>query len=279
MGAVPYAIDTIAAALHAGRLIPYLGPATLDTDGSAKVPTTNEGLASQLRIGQPVPTRIRRNVTAVAQYIENFRHRKILRNKMQQVFQTQTPATPLHYFIARLNNVPLIVDVWYDDAIFFALGGRCDWGQIQGVSRAEHRDHWFRYFNAAGIPATVEDATQWRTIVYKPIGCIYPAGNFLVSDSDYVEVLTEIDIQTPIPPEVQKLRTDRGFLFLGCRFMTQLERTYARQMMKRSAGPHWMVFDGTPTRNEARFLAEQKIQTIRLSCGDFMRQMPGFATA
>jgi hypothetical protein len=28
---------------------------------------------------------------------------------------------------------------------------------------------------------------------------VRPAANFLVSDSDYVEVLTEIDIQTPIP--------------------------------------------------------------------------------
>jgi hypothetical protein len=46
--------------------------------------------------------------------------------------------------------------------------------------------------------------------------------NFLVSDSDYVEVLTEIDIQTPIPAVVQQRRTGRNFLFLGCRFSNQL---------------------------------------------------------
>ena len=71
-----------------------------------------------------------------------------------------------------------------------------------------------------------------RTLVYKPIGGHQPAGNYLVSDSDYVEVLTEIDIQTPIPPEVQALRSGRNFLFLGCRFDDQLTRSFARQIMK-----------------------------------------------
>lgn len=51
---------------------------------------------------------------------------------------------------------------------------------------------------------------------------IDPVRNFLVSDSDYVEVLTEIDIQTPIPAVVQQRRTGRNFLFLGCRFSNQL---------------------------------------------------------
>jgi hypothetical protein len=59
--------------------------------------------------------------------------------------------------------------------------------------------------------------------------------------SDFVEVLTEIDIQTPIPKVVQRLHTVRPFLFLSCRFQSQLERTFARQIMKRSSDTHWAV--------------------------------------
>jgi hypothetical protein len=76
----------------------------------------------------------------------------------------------------------------------------------------------------------------WPTLLYQPLGSVAPAANFLVSDSDFVEVLTEIDIQTPIPQAVQQLRTNRGFLFLGCRFSTQLERIFAHQIIKRSSG-------------------------------------------
>jgi hypothetical protein len=109
----------------------------------------------------------------------------------------------------------------------------------------------------------VEDAA-WETLLYQPLGSIFPAENFLVSDSDYVEVLTEIDIQTPIPAAVQRIRTGRHFLFLGCRFAMQLDRLFARQIMKRSSARHWAVLPEPPTKNEARFLAEQNITRIDL---------------
>ena len=100
---------------------------------------------------------------------------------------------------------------------------------------------------------------------------LFRSQNFLVSDTDFVEVLTEIDIQTPIPAIVQQLRTDRHFLFLGCRFSTQLERTFARQIMKRSSDLHWAVLPGELTRNEARFLAEQNIKRIDMPLDAFAR--------
>jgi hypothetical protein len=94
-------------------------------------------------------------------------------------------------------------------------------------------------------------------------------GNYLVSDSDYVEVLTEIDIQTPIPVAVQAHRTGRNFLFLGCRFDDQLTRCFARQIMKRSSDRHWAVLPEEPTRMEARFLQEQNITRIAMPLAAF----------
>ena len=106
-------------------------------------------------------------------------------------------------------------------------------------------------------------------ILYKPIGSHGPAGNYLVSDSDYVEVLTEIDIQTPIPQAVQAWRSGRRFLFLGCRFDDQLTRSFARQIMKRSSALHWAVLPEVPTRMEARFLEEQGITRIPMPLAAF----------
>jgi len=110
-------------------------------------------------------------------------------------------------------------------------------------------------------------------MLYKPIGSHAPAGNYLVSDSDYVEVLTEIDIQTPIPQAVQAWRSGRHFLFLGCRFDDQLTRSFARQIMKRSSGLHWAVLPDEPTRMEARFLQEQGITRIAMPLAEFSAAM------
>jgi len=121
------------------------------------------------------------------------------------------------------------------------------------------------------------------TLLYQPLGSVAPAANFLVSDSDFVEVLTEIDIQTPIPEMVQQLRVDRHFLFLGCRFSTQIERIFARQIMKRSSARHWAVIPGELTRNEQRFLAGQGIERLDMSLDDFVARLtagaPGMAAA
>ena len=127
--------------------------------------------------------------------------------------------------------LPMIVDAWYDGAMRTALAQRSDWGEIQGITRAGiGEDRWYRFYDAAGAEATRADAEGWKTILYKPHGGIAPAKNFLISDADYVEVLTEIDIQTPIPDVVKDRRTERSFLFMGCRFHDQLLRTYARQI-------------------------------------------------
>ena len=75
-------------------------------------------------------------------------------------------------------------------------------------------------------------------------------------------MLTEIDIQTPSRKSVQELRKGRSFLFLGCRFSTQMERMFARQIMKRSSEKHWAVLPEEPTRNEARFLEQFNIERI-----------------
>jgi hypothetical protein len=103
---------------------------------------------------------------------------------------------------------------------------------------------------------------------------VRPAANYLVSDTDFVEVLTEIDIQTPIPEPVRQMRIGRHFLFLGCRFAAQLDRLFARQIMKRSSDRHWAVLPQVPTRNEARFLKQQNIERIDMPLGEFIAVLP-----
>jgi hypothetical protein len=129
-------------------------------------------------------------------------------------------------------------------------------------------------YAADGTPLVELPATPGR-LLYKPIGSRSPAGNYIVSDSDYVEVLTEIDIQTPIPPAVQAWRSGRHFLFLGCRFDDQLSRSFARQIMKRSSGEHWAVLPQEPTRMEARFLQEQSITRIAMPLAEFAPLLTG----
>ena len=273
-------LNEIVTSLAAGKVVPYLGPELLEQGGEKPVPASFEALAARLSARVTVPFKIRTNMTAAAQYIENFKHRKTLVAVMKEIFQPPVAPSALHGYFASLPNLPLLVDTWYDTAAQAALADRKNWGQIQGVSRAEHRDQWVKYYRADGSETDEEQARAWETVLYKPFGSIAPAANFIVSDSDFVEVLTEIDIQTPIPPRVQELRSGRRFLFIGCRFRNQLERAYARQTMKRSStGPHWALLPDEPTRNEIKFIQEQNIRRLDMTAADFIAALAGLAVA
>jgi hypothetical protein len=266
--------DALVAAWRAGTLIPYLGPRVLDLVPACPVPATPEALAVRLTSKASVPHKIRGRLTQAAQFIENFKHRKTLAGLMNDAFAAPVTTSPLHRVLA-LRAPPVIVDAWYDATMAAAMrewsqDGR--WGEVQGLSQSEHFGTWTGWYDAAGTRVPGPDP-HWRTILYKPLGSVTPAGNYLVSDSDFVEVLTEIDIQTPIPDEVQLRRKGRSFLYLGCRFDDQLARSFARQISKRSAGGHWAVLPDAPTRMEARFLVEQGITRIAMSLGEFAERV------
>jgi hypothetical protein len=268
----PETLETIREALASGDAIPYLGPGVLRLVENCPVPATAEDLVQRLVAKASVPHKLLKNLTGAAQFLENFKHRRTVAAGMTEAFRSEVRPSALHRYLAALP-LPLVVHAWYDDLPRKALAGRSDWVQIQGVSQAEHFGEWTHRFGPDGSrlaqAADAPAAPGSDTILYEPMGSVSPAANYLVSDSDYVEVLTEIDIQTPVPAAIQEIRRGRSFLFLGCRFNTQLERIFAHQVSKRSSDVHWAVLPEPPTRNEKRFLEEHGIERLDLRLAEF----------
>jgi hypothetical protein len=267
-------IQTIARRLDTGAVIPYLGPDMLSLCSDVQVPATPLALAQNMTSKVSVPHKIRTRLTQAAQFIENFKHRKSVVHLMNEAFASTPVPSALHLALAA-SGAGLWVDTWYDDTLAAALkqvGPQGSWVQTQGLSQSEHFGHWTGDYADDGT-LLPELSEAMKRILYKPLGSHGPAGNYLVSDSDFVEVLTEIDIQTPIPAAVQAWRSGRSFLFVGCRFDDQLTRCFARQIMKRSSTHHWAVLPHEPTRMEARFLQEQSITRIAMPLADFAQAL------
>ncbi|WP_035727959.1 SIR2 family NAD-dependent protein deacylase [Bradyrhizobium murdochi] len=257
-------LTDVANRLRAGSIVPYLGPGLADLS-KTDAPSTPEALAGFFATKVALPRRAKGNVWASAQHIESNKHRSTVTALMAQAFAAPVEPTPLHHHLAALS-LPVIVDAWYDGEMRAALGKHEGWGEVQGISRAGiGEDRWYRFYDAEGREVDRAVAQSWTTVLYKPHGGVLPARNFLISDADYVEVLTEIDIQTPIPDVVKERRNGRRFLFIGCRFNDQLLRTYARQLTKRSAGVHYAIVEpDVLSRNELRFLVEQGLTPLAI---------------
>lgn len=271
------AIADIAAALKARTVVPYVGPGafTLLPEESCPIPRDSSELVKRLNAKVAAPGRIRSQLTAVAQFIESRRHRKTLETILNEIFRQDVPPTPVHRFIASLPPPALIVDVWYDAVLegLLAADAARTWGEVQGLSHPQSTGEWVRYYAPDGSPSDAAAAEAWETVLYKPCGSVAPAGNYLISDSDFVEILTEIDIQTPIPPQVQERRTGKHFLFLGCRFDQEIQRTFGRQISKRSSDRHWAVIPGEVSKNESRFLEKHGITRLDLPLGEAVARL------
>lgn len=265
------AVKAIAAGFRAQTVVPYLGPGAFDLLAASPIPRNSAELVVALNAKVAAPGRIRSSLTAVAQYIETRKHRKTLEKLLNDIFRQEVPATPAHQFLASLPALPpLIVDVWYDDVLEKLLAEKAAgaWGQIQGISHPQSNGEWVKYYGPDGSVLDAGAAEGWKTVLYKPCGSVSPAGHYLISDSDFVEILTEIDIQTPIPPVVKDRRAARNFLYMGCRFDAEIQRTFGRQISKRSADRHWAIFAEEPSKNEAKFMEKHGIVHVPLSLAD-----------
>ncbi|MCV6597000.1 MAG: SIR2 family protein [Mangrovicoccus sp.] len=246
-----------------GKMVPYLGPGVSAISGGT-APTSPQALCEVIESEVRVPRRSRGNMWSAAQYVESRKFRATVDDIVQRAFANDDGGVnPLHDWLARVRP-PMIVDTWYDDGLLNAFDGD-RWGWVQGVSRnGEWIEIWTRAYNSAGEEVDAADPS-WPTLIYKPHGIARKGSSMLISDSDYVEVLTEIDIQTPIPEDVMTRRTGRPFLFLGCRFDDQMLRIFARQILKRSTDTgHVAVIEGKLTRMEQRFLEDLGIQRLDL---------------
>jgi hypothetical protein len=267
--------DAVRAGLSSLTLSPYLGPAA---SGASAGPTGYDELATFLGTKVALPKRARGNPWASAQYIESSKLRATVTRLMGEAFSAPVEPSPLQRHLAGLK-LPLIVDSWYDGALRRALSERTDWAEIQGISRAGiGESRWYRAYGSDASELPLSDAQNATTLLYKPHGGVEPAKNFLISDADYVEVLTEIDIQTPIPELVRERRKKLGFVYLGCRFHDQMLRNYARQIAKRSSGPRFAVVDPAHgvTRNEEKLFAELEVRVLVCPWGEaFQRLIEG----
>ncbi|HEY6880583.1 MAG TPA: SIR2 family protein [Polyangiales bacterium] len=256
-------------------LAPYLGPSVSVAGGS---PAGYDQLAEYLGKKVALPKRARGNPWASAQYIESQKLRATVTKFMGDAFSAPPTPSPLQRYLATLK-LPLIVDTWYDGAMRAALSGRTDWAEVQGISRAGiGESRWYRAYGAEGNELTLDSLRSYPTLLYKPHGSVTPAKNFLISDADYVEVLTEIDIQSPIPDIVRERREKIGFVYLGCRFHDQMLRNYARQIAKRSMGPRFAIVDPRHgmSRNEQRLFEELDVKVLVCPWADaFQRLVEG----
>ena len=110
MNVIP--LDLIAQAFDGGNAIPFLGPGVLFFDSTGcQLPASHKALVGHLTSKSSVPHKVRNNLGAAAQFIENFKHRSTVANAMTEAFSADAQPTSLHTLLMSLPALPLVVQI------------------------------------------------------------------------------------------------------------------------------------------------------------------------
>ncbi|HZX31083.1 MAG TPA: SIR2 family protein, partial [Rhodocyclaceae bacterium] len=142
---------------------------------------------------------------------------------------------------------------------------------VVGVARIGGTDYRYKlYFwdGAAYTPA--EDIDPSRPILFKPMGTPRPAANYIASDADYVDFITELMGGFAVPPEVKEVRQGKRYLCLGLRLNRDTERMVLSDMIYAAASPAGWALIPEPTDKERRFCKKLGLEIVEADVMDLL---------
>jgi hypothetical protein len=260
-----------------GSIIPYLGPGVLAdvravADGRA-IPADSDSLILAMNDGKPMAPKLMYEFPRAAMNVELKRGRQTVTKFLVRTYgETEWTRAALHDWLLALKP-RYVVDINRDTQL---QDGYADKPHtlIVGVSRIGGTEYRFKIFAHDGssyrevAPEAVDPA---QPILFKPMGSPKPSPNFIASDADYVDYITELMGGFAVPSFVKALRPGKQYLFLGMRFNRDSERMVMSDLIYGAGALAGWALIEQPTDKERRFLARMNIEIVEAGYESLMQ--------
>ncbi len=268
--------EPILAGLMDGSVVPYLGAGALagvvDTQSGHPIPADSDSLILAMNNGQPMSPRLMYEFPRAAMHVELKKGRSALKRFLDTTYRdTLWSGSALHAWLAK-QNLPYVVDTNRDTLLqkeYDAMPHTV----ILGVSRIAGTDYRFKIFHYDGTAyhaVAQEDVDVSLPVLFKPLGSPLPESNYIASDADFVDYLTELMGGFAIPDFVKQMRKGRRYLLLGVRLNRDTERMVLGDIMFGAGQPAGWALIPNATDKEKRFLEKLKIELVPADVADFL---------
>jgi hypothetical protein len=264
-------LDKLTDLLSSGGLVPYLGPGALDgvvEDGTeAPIPAKSDSLILAMNDGKPMAPRLMYEFPRAAMNLENKRGRKFIERFLDTTYlQRQWSVSPLHQRLADLH-LPYIIDINRDTQLQDLYRDRAH-TLIVGVARIAGSSYRFRIYQFTVESGAYSEIDQEAVdvslpVLFKPMGSPVPEANYIASDADYVDYITELMGGFAIPSFLKTYRLGKQYLFLGLRMQRDTERMVMSDIVYGAPDncTGW-AFLTEPTEKEARYCRKKRIEIL-----------------
>jgi len=266
--------STLIAGLRDGSIIPYLGAGVLadvrDVATGAPIPADSDSLIIAMNGGKPMAAKLMYEFSRAAMNIELKRGRSTVTKFLTRTYgETAWTRGAVHDWLKEIR-APYVIDINRDTQLQDSYADTPH-TVVVGIARLGGSDFRYKlYFwdGAAYQPTTAIDASL--PILYKPMGTPRPVPNYIASDADYVDFITELMGGFSIPPEVKVLRKDKRYLTMGLRLNRDTERMVLSDVIYAAAQPAGWALIAEPTDKERRFCKKQGLELIEADVFDLI---------
>ncbi len=260
--------ETILTGLAEGSVVPYLGPGALSgvvgTTHGQPIPADSDSLILAMNGGKPMAPKLMYEFPRAAMNVELKRGRKALTRFLDDTYRdTDWSSSPLHADLAA-RGLPYIIDINRDTQLQKAYAGKPH-TLIVGIARISataYRFHIFHYDGALYQAIDQEAVDVSLPILFKPLGTPIPNSDYIASDADFVDYLTELMGGFAIPGFIKRLRQGKRYLLLGLRLNRDTERMLLSDITFGSDRPAGWALIPNANAKEKRFLDKLGFELI-----------------
>jgi len=260
--------ESLLAGIQNGSIVPYLGAGALKGSTNkvdqTDIPADSDSLILSMNNGQAMVPKLMYEFPRAAMHLELKRGRSFITKFLTKLYQDQQWSTPELYKWLYELNLPYLIDSNRDILLQNEYAKRAH-NLVLGCARiggTEYRFKIFEYDMDSYKEVDVENVNASLPTLFKPMGSPVPEPNFIASDADYVDYITELMGGFAIPKFLKDHRLQKQYLYLGMRFTRDTERMVMSDITWGADKVRGWAVIPEPTEKEKRFCARIGIEII-----------------
>ncbi len=258
----------ILAGLYDNKVIPYLGPGVL-FDAKNKLtgeamPADSNSLILAMNNGRPMAPKLMYEFPRAAMNLELKRGRNFLGQFLNKLYgETEWTRSALHdwlnewrpAYVIDINRDTQLQDSYADEEHTLIVG-------LARITASHFRFKIYHYDGSAYFEITQEQVDPRLTVLFKPMGTPKPEANFIASDADYVDYITELMGGFAIPDFLKEYRKGKQYLLIGLPLNRDSERMVMSDIIRDASEPKGWVLNKNPTDKEIRFCKKMGLEIV-----------------
>ncbi|MDO9107252.1 MAG: SIR2 family protein [Methylovulum sp.] len=257
--------------LYENNIVPYLGPGVL-YDAKNKLtgqamPADSNSLILAMNNGNPMAPKLMYEFPRAAMNMELKKGRNFLGQFLTKLYgETEWTRAALHDWLAEwkpayvidINRDTQLLDSYADEEHTLIIG-------LARITASHFRYKLYHFDGSEYFEITSEQVDPRLPVLFKPMGAPKPEANYVASDADYVDYITELMGGFAIPDFLKAYRKGKQYLFIGMPLNRDSERMVMSDITYDAAETRGWVLNKQPTDKEIRFC--KKMGLVILDAG------------